>query len=47
MGEAIAAAIPGAKHVQWTLAHIPFVEAPERYVELLEEFLGAGGAGKA
>lgn len=42
MGEAIAAAIPGARHVQWTLAHIPFVEAPERYVELLAGFLDNG-----
>lgn len=42
MGEAIAAAIPGAQHVQWTLAHIPFVEAPERYVELLGQFLENG-----
>jgi pimeloyl-ACP methyl ester carboxylesterase len=39
MGEAIAATIPGARHVQWDLAHIPFVEAPQRYVELLAEFL--------
>ena len=46
MGEAIAAAIPGAKHVQWTLAHIPFVEAPDRYVELLGAFLEDGGAGR-
>src|SRR5690606_39634685 len=44
MGEAIAAAIPGAKHVQWTLAHIPFVEAPQAYVELLAGFLDAGGS---
>src|SRR5690606_3010839 len=43
MGEAIAAAIPGAKHVQWTLAHIPMVEAPQAYVELLAGFLGASG----
>ncbi|RPH61137.1 MAG: 3-oxoadipate enol-lactonase [Burkholderiales bacterium] len=41
MGEAIAAAVPGAKHVQWTLAHIPFVEAPERYVALVTDFLEA------
>ncbi|HRA79168.1 MAG TPA: 3-oxoadipate enol-lactonase [Burkholderiaceae bacterium] len=44
MGEAIAAAIPGAKHVQWTLAHIPFVEAPAAYVELLAGFLDEGHA---
>jgi len=39
MGEAIAAAIPGARYVKWELAHIPFVEAPQRYAELLAEFL--------
>lgn len=44
MGEAIAAAIPGARHVQWELAHIPFVEAPQRYAELLAGFLLAGAA---
>lgn len=42
MGEAIAEAIPGAQHVQWTLAHIPMVEAPEPYVELLAAFLEVG-----
>ncbi|GMV01967.1 MAG: 3-oxoadipate enol-lactonase [Burkholderiaceae bacterium] len=42
MGEAIAAAIPGAQHVPWTLAHIPFVEAPQAYVEVLAGFLDAG-----
>lgn len=44
MGEAIAAAIPGAQHVQWELAHIPFVEAPQRYVELVAGFLEGGRA---
>jgi hypothetical protein len=42
MGEAIAAAIPGAQRVELTFAHIPFVEVPQRFVELAGGFLEAG-----
>ncbi|MBN9463780.1 MAG: 3-oxoadipate enol-lactonase [Burkholderiales bacterium] len=35
MGEALAAAIPGARHATLPLAHLPHVEAPERFVELV------------
>jgi 3-oxoadipate enol-lactonase len=42
MGEAIVAAIAGAQHVELTFAHIPFVEAPQRFVELAGGFLEAG-----
>lgn len=44
MGEAIAAAIPGAELVELALAHIPFVEAPQRHVELIAGFCQAGHA---
>jgi len=46
MGEAIAAAIPRARHVQWELAHIPFVEAPQQYVDLLAGFLADATAAR-
>ena len=39
MGEAIAAAIPGAQRIELTLAHLPFVEAPQRYTTQVVEFL--------
>ncbi|MCM5571335.1 3-oxoadipate enol-lactonase [Burkholderiaceae bacterium FT117] len=40
MGEAIVAAVPGARHVQLPLAHIPHVEAPARFVDLVARFCG-------
>ncbi len=40
-GEAIAQAIPGACHRQFELAHIPFVEAPDAWVDAVRSFLGA------
>ena len=39
MGEAIAAAIPGAQRIELTLAHLPFIEAPQRYTEQVAGFL--------
>lgn len=46
MGEAIAAATARARLVQWELAHIPFVEAPQQYVELLAGYLHAARSHK-
>jgi 3-oxoadipate enol-lactonase/4-carboxymuconolactone decarboxylase len=38
MGEAIAAAVAGARLVQLPLAHVPHVEAPARFVDLVVRF---------
>lgn len=43
MGEAIATAIPGAQRVELSFAHIPFVEIPQRFVELAGGFCEAAG----
>jgi len=39
-GKAIAAAIPGAQYIELPLAHMPQLEDPARYVEVLGTFLG-------
>lgn len=38
MGEAIAAAVAGARLVQLPLAHVPHVEAPARFVDMVVRF---------
>ncbi|MGD9944643.1 MAG: 3-oxoadipate enol-lactonase [Burkholderiaceae bacterium] len=43
MGEAIVAAIPGARHVELPLAHIPHVEVPARFVDLVVRFCEGEG----
>jgi 3-oxoadipate enol-lactonase/4-carboxymuconolactone decarboxylase len=40
MGEAIVAAVPGARLLSLPLAHVPHVEAPARFVDLIARFLG-------
>jgi len=41
LGRAVAAQIPGAQYVELPLAHMPQLEQPTTYVEVLEKFLGS------
>jgi pimeloyl-ACP methyl ester carboxylesterase len=41
LGQQIAAAIPGARWAELPAAHIPQIEQPAMYAELVENFLGA------
>jgi 3-oxoadipate enol-lactonase/4-carboxymuconolactone decarboxylase len=38
MGEAIVAAVAGARQIELPLAHVPHIEAPARFVDLLARF---------